>query len=292
MNQRTLILFVVALVIAGGASMLMRGRVQPEQADTGVKVLVAVSDISAGSFVRAGKDIAWKDWPKANITPAMITSDTDKIEQYNGAVARRSIGNGETIARNTLVRSSEGGFLSAVLAPGTRAVSISVNATSGNAGFVFPGDHVDLILTHRITMSSGTVNGDSGGAGRTVLASETFAENVRVVAVDQMLDNPENKAVLAKTLTLEVTPKQAEKINVAGSLGTISVSLRSLGSAVAKSGGVAAPAVGAAADGNVDTVTQDSDVSKLIDTRGDGRTRVKVIRGNTSEQVDFLPGKQ
>ncbi len=286
MNRNTLVLIIVAFIVAGFASFLMRSHVGDENVNK-VKVLVAVADIPAGGFVRVDKDIAWKDWSPGNVTPSMISSETDKIEQYSGAVARRSILSGEPIARNTLVRSSEGGFLSAVLAPGMRAVSISVNATSGNAGFIFPGDRVDLLLTHRISMGSGDES-NSSNKQRSVLASETFAENVRVVAVDQMMDNPENKAVLAKTLTLEVTPKQAERINVASNLGTISVSLRSLGNgpSVATPGTLTVPGINPVAPD--DTYTQDSDVSKLIDTKGSGHTRVKVIRGSASEQVDFL----
>lgn len=115
-------------------------------------------------------------------------------------VARRAIQKGEPILKTVLVKSNEGGFMSAVLEPGKRAVSIAVDSTSGNAGFIFPGDKVDLILTHSVTNQSVQTR-----------ASETFVEDVRVLAVDQMLDNPENKAVLAKTVTLEVTPNRPKK---------------------------------------------------------------------------------
>src|SRR5690606_24529682 len=115
-----------------------------------------------------------------------------------------------------------GGFLSAVLEPGTRAVSIAVNPTSGNAGFISPGDRVDLIITRRVRGSQ------NDGASNESVISETFVRDVRVVAVDQMLNNPENVAILAKTVTVEVTPKVAEKINIAAEMGRISIALRSI----------------------------------------------------------------
>src|SRR5262249_33221826 len=148
------------------------------------------------------------------ITEAMLTNKNSKAADFTGAVARRAIIKGEPIQKNLLVKSNEGGFMSAVLEGGKRAVSIAVDSTSGNAGFIFPGDRVDLILTHAVTKQTVQTR-----------ASETFVEDVRVLAVDQMIDNPENKsAVLAKTVTLEVSPKQAEEINLAKDLGKISLS--------------------------------------------------------------------
>jgi pilus assembly protein CpaB len=102
-----------------------------------------------------------------------------------------------------------------------RAVSIAVSPTSGNAGFISPGDRVDLIVTHRIH-----VDGSTNNLTGTVI-SDTFIRDVRVLAVDQQLENADNQAILAKTVTVEVTPKQAEQITVATDLGKISVMLRS-----------------------------------------------------------------
>jgi pilus assembly protein CpaB len=240
--------------------------------------------------------------PQSGLSPSYITSDAHQIEEFNGAVARRSIAAGELITSADIMRSNEGGFMSAVLTPGMRAVSISVNLTSGNAGFVFPGDKVDLLLTHKIPS---TIPND------TELASETFIQNVRVLAIDQMLDNPENKAVVAKTITLEVTPKQAEMINVATNLGSISISLRSLatdskGAPVASdkpaTGATVTPAAaatpipvtGATAPAQQDHISPggipystDSDVSKLMGDKNSVRAKVSVYHGSTNEQVDF-----
>jgi pilus assembly protein CpaB len=274
MNVRALILLVVAVVIAVATVIVIRDRDQPVTS-TGTKVLIASSNISAGSFVHSDKDLAWADWPAASIAPSFITSDAHKIEEYNGGVARRSIMAGEPVTSDSIVRASEGGFMSAVLAPGKRAVSIAVSPTSGNAGFIFPGDKVDLILTHRIPIKDG---------GGDVLASETFVEDVRVLAIDQMLDNPDNKAVIAKTITLEVSPRQAEMVNVATSLGSISVSLRSLANTPSKKGQAASVA---------NTYSTDNDVSKLMgNDKVAVHDKVSIFHGSTSEQIDFHGGQQ
>jgi len=148
-----------------------------------------------------------------------------------------------------------------------RAVSVAVNATSGNAGFISPGDRVDLIVTHRIKIQGG---GETGAQESVV--SETFVHNVRVLAVDQMLDNPENKAILAKTVTVEVNDTQAEQIAVATEMGKISMALRSL---------TTEQIVGQPHESRT---TQD-DVSKSLG--GGVVPRIRVIRGDQVENMEF-----
>jgi pilus assembly protein CpaB len=304
MPLRSIVILALGLVIALGTAFSLQNRVQKDGKAGGemVRVLVATSDIAAGSFVRAESQLAFVEWPGSNITKAMVTSANSKPLEYNGAVARRAIGKGEPILRHLLVKSNEGGFMSAVLEPGKRAVSIPVDSTTGNAGFIFPGDRVDLILTHAVTKHSVKSR-----------ASETFVENVRILAVDQMLDNPENKAVLAKTVTLEVSPKQAEQINLAKDLGKISLSLRSLATeqpALAEAsekleqaktameslddvlGQTAAQATAAAeteANGNV---TRDTEISKIINPLEASGSQVVLIRGSERTLVEFGSGNE
>lgn len=296
MSGRTLVLFLVAVMIAVAAVVIVKNRMSGGA--EGIKVLVATNNIDIGSFVRAEKQLGWTEW-QGEIAPSFITSENFRIEDFNGAVARRPILAGEPVTMISVVRVNEGGFMSAVLTPGKRAVSIAVSPTSGNAGFVFPGDHVDLILTHRIPVKDG---------GTDVLASETFIQDARVLATDQMLANPENIAVVAKTLTLEVTPKQAEMVNVATNLGSISVSLRSL--AAHKDTTAESPVAPPTTAGEVTShATQpegqppvqaqpapeapssnfstNSDVSKLMGEKSAVRAKVNVYHGNTTEQVDF-----
>lgn len=278
MNNRSLLLFVLAIIIAAFTAFTVRNKLgTSEKTNANVtKVLAATNNLSAGSFVRSDKDLTWIDWPTNNLNPTLLTQPENTIESFNGAVARRSILAGEPIVKGAVVKSKEGGFMSAVLKAGLRAVTVSVTATSGNAGFIFPGDHVDLILTHRIQVPD--------GQGGDVLASETFIEDARVLAVDQSLDNVENKAVPARTITLEVTPRQAESINVATSLGNISLSLRSLATETNADGtAVNDPSL----TPHQETYTRDTDVSRLLGNRGSVRSRVNLIRGSEAQQLDF-----
>jgi pilus assembly protein CpaB len=104
-----------------------------------------------------------------------------------------------------------------------RAVTVAVSATSGVAGFVFPGDRVDIVLTQEVV---------GGGDGVTLKVSETVMRNVRVLATDQRMDakGEDGKAVVQRftMVTLEATPKLAEKIAVAQKIGDLSLSLRSI----------------------------------------------------------------
>lgn len=287
MPARSIVILILGILIAVGTALSLKSRMGAAEKVASTQVLIAAADIPAGSFVRADYSLAFADWPEKNITDSMLTSATVKTTDFDGSVGRRDIKKGDVITRDALVKSNEGGFMSAVLEPGKRAISIAVDSTSGNAGFIFPGDHVDLLLTHSIDVT--------GGVER---ASETFIEDARVLAVDQMLNNPDNKAMLAKTVTLEVTPKQAEEINVAKNLGAISLSLRSLATKVnAELPVVDEPTTfddvlrGATVPTDLPqpNVTRDTDVSKVITPRDAAGARVRVLRGGTAEpqEIDF-----
>lgn len=294
MPKRSWIVLGLGLVIALGTVMSLKNRMEtPSAAPELSQVIVATADIPAGGFVRSDVHVVLMDWPKGNITDSMFTNLNSKVTDFNGAVARRAIQKGEPILKSMLVKANEGGFMSAVLEPGKRAVSIAVDATSGNAGFIFPGDRVDLILTHAVTNQ----------ASEQTRASETFVENVRVLAVDQMLDNPENKAMLAKTVTLEVSPKQAEEINLAKDLGKISLSLRSLSTQQQMVGNDAGKEPDTLDDlltleargelpHTLPSVTRDTEVSSIINPSIALGTQVVVIRGSERSEVSFGQGEE
>ncbi|MEQ1705996.1 MAG: Flp pilus assembly protein CpaB, partial [Rickettsiales bacterium] len=256
MSSRALIIAIV-LVVAGLTIVSLRDYFTSEpvvieaEEVKAPRILVAKRNLISGSFIQPQEDLDWQPAPAVPSTvqatppasenrignmpegeeggvPEVATADNNNyqyegsvaLEDFNGAVVRRTVRAGEPIVVSMLMKPGEGGFMSAVLEPGKRAVSISVNPISGNAGFVSPGDRVDLLLTYRVKNSA---NADSGAEES--VGTETFAQGVRVLAVDQSLDNPENKAILAKTITVEVTPVQAEKISVASEMGKISVAL-------------------------------------------------------------------
>jgi pilus assembly protein CpaB len=140
-----------------------------------------------------------------------------------GTVVRYPITAGQPVTQGGLVAPGDRGFLAAALGPGMRAITIPVSAKTGVGGFVFPGDHVDLMLTQ-------TVRGEGGG--EPLKTTETILRNVRVLATDQSTETSveDGKTIVRgfRTVTLEVTPKIAEKIQVAQTIGTLSLSLRSL----------------------------------------------------------------
>ncbi|MFQ5974639.1 MAG: Flp pilus assembly protein CpaB [Alphaproteobacteria bacterium] len=196
---------------------------EPEPVAPGI--LVAVEDLPAGEFIKP-VNVRWQEWPEDSILDAHIVEGDLKIEDLVGAVVRSGIVAGEPVVAAKLVRPGERGFLAAVLSPGMRAISVPVNAVSGNAGLIFPGDRVDVILTQSLKLPDTSVG--------LHMVSETILARVRVIAVDQRVqdiapEEEEGSAPVAKTVTLEVTPRQAESVAIATELGRLSLSLRSLG---------------------------------------------------------------
>ena len=186
-------------------------------------VLIAAHPIHAGSLLKP-EDLATKDMPVPEIAAMDLIPDKPGTRRaLVGAMARHSLGKGDTLRNTDLMRPGDHGFLAAVLQPGMRAVSIAVDNTTGSAGLIWPGDDVDLILTQ-------TLNGPGVPAGHQV-AAETVLSDIRVLAIDQQII--EGAAPTAsgsqRTVTLEVTPEQAEKISVATRLGRLSLAVRSAG---------------------------------------------------------------
>lgn len=234
MNPQRIIMLVVALVIAGGTVLFLRSymnaermaaasrNVKPaeEPAKPALQVLVARVDIRTGQIVKPD-DLRWQSWPEGTLSPTYVVEGRRPLSDFVGAVARAPLGAGEPITEGRVVLPGSRGFMAAVLQPGMRAVSVPVTATSGISGFVFAGDKVDLILTHVVQLAQ------PGEKERQ--ASETILRDVRVIAMDQRLDaKPGEPAQVAKTATLEVTPKQSEIITLAQEMGKLSLSLRSL----------------------------------------------------------------
>lgn len=202
------------------------------------RIAVAAADIAAGTFFQP-KLMRWENFPENALRPEFLVDGKDNVETLSGSVLRDAVKAGEAIGRDRLLSPNERGFLAAVLPPGMRAVSVAVDEVSGAAGLIFPGDRVDLLLTQDV--------GDNVDSARR-LASETVLDNVRVIAVDQRVDptagngeTPQGGAArIARTVTLEVTPRQAQVVTVAARLGRLTLSLRSLAT-VADSPAAASP---------------------------------------------------
>jgi pilus assembly protein CpaB len=233
MDVKKLALLIGALVIAVVTAVMAKnmfagaGAQQAAAAPAvpvGPKVMVAKKALPVGTIIDA-ESLGWQPWPKELMQSAYYTEgqpDAD-AQKLLGTVVRYQVTAGQPVTRGALVGPKDRGFLAAALGPGMRAVTVPVNASTGVAGFVFPGDHVDMVLTQ-------TVQG--GGDGPPLKVSETIVRNLRVLATDQRIDSKgddgKTEVKTFSNVTLEVTPRIAEKISVAQSLGTLSLSLRSI----------------------------------------------------------------
>ena len=226
-----MMLLVGALIIAIGTALLARsifaGAGAPSadaaaiEATKGPKVLVAQRALPAGTIITADA-VSYQAWPKDMVQDAYFIDGEADVAKLLGTVVRFPVTAGEPITQGSLVAPGDRGFLAAALGPGMRAVTVPVSAKTGVAGFVFPGDHIDLILTQTIKPEE----------GEPLRASETVLRNLRVLATDQSTEKEtvEGKTVVRqfKSVTIEVTPKIAEKIAVAQTIGTLSLSLRAI----------------------------------------------------------------
>ena len=184
------------------------------------KVLVTAGKMPSGHFLRAG-DMRWQDWPEEALSEAYFTDQAVTLEDLVGAVVRAGMNSGEPITANRVVRPGDRGFLAGVLTPGMRAMAVPVNETTGIAGLVFPGDRVDLILTH------GVIEELPDKSAKRVV-SETVLTNRRVLAIDQLVDDLTSEPLVADNVTLELTPQEAERVNVLMSMGSLTLSLRGI----------------------------------------------------------------
>jgi len=229
MDRSRVIILGLAALAAIAAAFLVRGllgggtekstaAIAP-QPIAGVKVLVAATNIDAGRKLKPGM-VSWQVWPKSSVDSTFFTarSTPDIARVVKGTVARVPLRAGEPLSTTKIVHAASAGFMAAQLSPGMRAVSIGIDAKSGAGGFILPNDRVDVLLTHPLP----------GNQRRFV--TNTIIGDVRVLAVDQTFHQQNNeKVVVGKTATLELTPRQAEIVARASASGTLSLSLRPLG---------------------------------------------------------------
>lgn len=230
MKAARIVVLSVALA-AGGVAALLAGRSEPPpkpqaaqpQQIASVDVLVAKSDIEMGKSISAD-DVTWQAWPtNANTGNFIRKSDhPNAVSELAGSVARAPFIAGEPIREAKLVKVKGSGFMAAILPSGMRAVSIGVSPESAAAGFILPNDHVDVVLTRRDREAE-------KAAGIEVHTSETILADIRVLAIDQQLEEKNGqKVVVGKTATLELTPGQVEVVTLARQTGTLSLALRSI----------------------------------------------------------------
>lgn len=230
MDKKKLVLLVGALVIAIGTALVARsmfaGAAAPQAEAAAVveaqgpKILVAQRALPAGTIITADA-IGFQLWPEELVQDAYFLDGEADVEQLLGTVVRHNVTAGEPVTHGSLVSPGDRGFLAAALTPGMRAITVPVDAKGGVAGFIFPGDRVDMILTQEVASPNGNIK-----------ASETILRNLRVLATDQSTTQKKKdgrtQVRAFRTVTMEVTPGIAEKVAVAQTLGSLSLALRPL----------------------------------------------------------------
>lgn len=213
-GTRGLIMLLVAL-LAGIAAVVMASQWMQGQAKGGNRIAVAAADVEIGARL-SPEMLKLVEWPPSSVPPGAFT-DTAPLD---GRVVKTSVTRGEPLIEGKLAPVGTKGGLSAVVSEGKRAMTVRVNDVIGVAGFALPGNYVDIMVN--------TQNQDQGGrAGDKERAiSKIVLERILVLAVAQESDRDGTKPKVVSAVTLEVTPEQAEGLDLARSVGTLSLVLR------------------------------------------------------------------
>ena len=282
--------FVVAVLVALLVQMTLGGGSKKKETEVVTQsVLVAAKDIPVGHELDA-EDLKWKKWPESVIFPGAILREEDQAasEALTGKTIR-SINEGEPIHMSAVVQEA-GGFLSAKIAHGMRAIGITVRQHIVADRLVMPGDIVDIIVTYRVRVNARKNPEVASLVNR--YASETILENVRILAIDTNTstargDTEDGKKKKTKskkkaTVTLEVTPEGAEQLMLAGEMGDISFATRGIAKETEE------------ADDNMTTDVRMSrvltDLSKL--TTGGGGGSVRIFSGASMQEVRGRRGQE
>ncbi|WP_395660398.1 Flp pilus assembly protein CpaB [Aestuariivirga sp.] len=191
-----------------------------------VPVLVAAKDIALGERLVAIA-VEWRDWPRDNVAPFMITREAKPaaITEFEGRRARAAILAGEPIAESKLLSADSGSLMSSFVRQGLRAISVRISDRSAAGGFILPDDRVDIIATVRVILESGFF----GGSDKVLYFTSTIIENVRVLAINRTVPPVNEPSIQKPTIAvLELDPQQAEIIARSEEQGELDLALRSL----------------------------------------------------------------
>lgn len=241
MRLVSIIIVVFALVLAGGvffavprlmnrnAQVAQQGQAQVVQA-AGQDVLVAAHSLPAGTVLKSD-DLRWQRWPLDGIDPSFLVREkgADPQKDAVGLIVLRGIEQGEPVTAFRLLKPGEAGFLAAALTPGKRAVTIQVSAVTSAGGFINPLDRVDVVLNehYSVTPPPPPQGGPSPPQVTTKDVSTVILRDVKVLAIDQTMQDIDSKPRVGNTATLEVDSQDAQKIGLATQLGSLTLVLRS-----------------------------------------------------------------
>jgi pilus assembly protein CpaB len=225
MRALGLVLVLVSVVLVFVALQFVRSQGGSSQATgpTGPEIIVAAAPLNFGDHITA-KQLKIVRWPENAVPPGSFTKMDDLVGNSQDRVALRPIEAGEPVLATKV--SGDGGraSLSSVIGPNMRAMTIHVNDATGVAGFVLPNDRVDLLLTR-------TENKGNTAEGKFDPQTEILLQNIKVLGVDQEANEKKDKPtpIVAKAVTLEVSPEDAEKLTLGQQIGTLSLALRNYG---------------------------------------------------------------
>jgi pilus assembly protein CpaB len=248
-----------------------------------VNIYIAAKPITVGNIIKAD-DIASQPWPEHLALDGFVLADGKT--NVAGMVARGPFQTSEPLITAKLANPNDPNFLAGDLPKGMRVISIPINETDGVAGFVFPGDFVDVIFTHDVekwvdTPDSGGRTAAAGYTNQSQKVSDTIAEtlltNVKVLAIDQRpsnagATNEKGGLVIPRSASLMVSPADAQRVRLAGKKGSLSLTLRSL----ADKESVDAPIL---------TESKDISMEKESISATAGSSSVKIVRGAPQEGV-------
>ncbi|MGD9980523.1 MAG: Flp pilus assembly protein CpaB [Hyphomonadaceae bacterium] len=215
MRRLGLIILAVAVLLGGAAIWGVFNMQNAQRSAASAHVVVAARTIELGQALTPNM-LRLQAWP-ADALPQGAFTQISQLIGGEGRVALRAIEPNEPILASRI--SGEGGraTLSATIAAGHRAVAIRVNDVIGVAGFVLPGDYVDVLVTR---------DESNGYRGDQTMRTDLLLANVRVLAVDQIANESRNDPQVARAVTIEVTPEGGQKVALASEIGTLSLALR------------------------------------------------------------------
>lgn len=291
--NRAVVVLVMAL-LAGLAAVVLAARWLTQQNSDASRLVVASRDVNLGTPLDV-TSLTTVPWPNA-VLPEGGYREPKELE---GRVLKTSLTRGEPILESKLAPKGSKGGLSAVIAEGKRAITVKVNEVVGVAGFALPGSFVDVMV--HTTMDEGARR-DKGSA-----VSKIVLERILVLAIAQEASRDETKPKVVNAVTLEVTPEQAELLDVARSVGNLSLVLRNqvdnqpinsagMGKADLFSAEPAPPQAAASQAAPVVAVAKPAPVRRPVTTAAapakpapqkDETSKVEVIRGVARTSVDL-----
>jgi pilus assembly protein CpaB len=289
-NPRALVMVIISIIIGLGAVVLASRWVNKQATVLSSKVVVAAVDVDLGTPL-APQMLKEADWPAGSVPAGAFT----EVKALDTRVLKVSLSRGEPVLESKLAPLGATGGLSAVIKEGNRAMTVRVNDVVGVAGFALPGNYVDIVV-NTLDETAKAANGNNS-------ISKIVLEHILVLAVAQEQNRDETKPKVVNAVTLEVTPEQAEKLDLARSVGTLSLVLRNqIDSSLAATAGstkkdllngdTQPAALPAATDAKTEVAVAKPVVKKVVRRKAvakpaESYEQVEVVRGNVTSVEKF-----